>query len=131
MHDQADELRQLVRLVRNPRAGWWARHPRWIVVAGGRSNVGCTTLAVNLAVALAGQGQQIVLVDADLERSGVASLCNVAERLSIVDVLKRAALDSRSAAARPGRNPNCSRYLGAGRCCSDIGSGSPRAWNQN
>jgi flagellar biosynthesis protein FlhG len=86
MHDQADELRHLVRLgaMHAPPQG---PPPRWILVAGGKPNVGATTLAVNLSVALCGQGQQIVLVDADLDRSGVASLCEVAERSSIVDVL--------------------------------------------
>lgn len=86
MHDQADELRQLVRMGAMHTAHDGPPPPR-IVVAGGKPNVGATTLALNLAVAFCGQGQRIVLVDADLDRSGVASLCEIAERLSIVDVI--------------------------------------------
>ncbi len=58
-----------------------------IAVTGGQRGVGTTTIALNLAVALALQGQRTILVDADLERGAVAGLCGIAERGSILDVL--------------------------------------------
>lgn len=86
MHDQAEELRQLVRLGRvAPRDR--RRAPRKLVLSAGRSGVGATTTAVNLAVALAGQGHRAVLIDADLAHGDAAALCQVASRDTIVDVL--------------------------------------------
>ncbi len=60
---------------------------RLIAVTGGQRGVGTTTIALNLAVALALQGQRTILVDADLERGAVADLCGLTERGSILDVL--------------------------------------------
>jgi flagellar biosynthesis protein FlhG len=86
MHDQADELRQLVRA----RAA--ADHDRGpavplVVVCGGKGNVGATTIAANLTVALARRGRRAVFVDADLEHGGNAHFGQQWERGSIVDVL--------------------------------------------
>src|SRR5260221_5379305 len=84
--DQANELRQLVRS--QARIGPVAvAQPSLFVLTGGQRGVGTTTLSLNLAVALALQGQRTVLVDADLDRGAVAGLCGIAERHSIVDVL--------------------------------------------
>jgi flagellar biosynthesis protein FlhG len=87
MPDQATELRQLVRIDAQharPRAG---SLPQLIAVAGGKGGVGTTTLAVNLATALARGGRATVLVDAHLEGADVASLCPVDERYTIHDLL--------------------------------------------
>jgi flagellar biosynthesis protein FlhG len=86
MHDQADELRQLVR------ARSAAGHERGpvvplIVVCGGKGNVGATTIAANLTVALARRGRRAVFVDADLEHGGNAHFGQQRERGSVVDVL--------------------------------------------
>ncbi len=86
MSDQADELRQLVlRSALHPPLA--ARPPRRVVVAGGKGGVGTTTLAVNLAIALAQQGSRVVLVDADLQRADLARLCQTSEGATIADVL--------------------------------------------
>ncbi len=61
--------------------------PRICAVAGGRSAVGVTTIGVNLAIALAQQGQRTVIVDADLARADVARRCGVTPAASIADVL--------------------------------------------
>jgi flagellar biosynthesis protein FlhG len=58
-----------------------------LVVCGGCSGVGVTTLSVHLAVALSGQGCRVVLVDADLHRPGVASACGLSGEAGIAEVL--------------------------------------------
>ena len=86
MHDQADELRHLARQ--------WAAEfepasdaPRTIVVSAGKGGVGTTTIAVNLAVAMARQGCRTVLVDADFSGADAALLCGIESRDTIADVL--------------------------------------------
>jgi len=63
MPDQAYKLRKLL-LDAVPRIDAEAALPPTIVVAGGKGGVGTTTVAVNLAAALAQGGHRTVLVDA-------------------------------------------------------------------
>ena len=87
MHDQAYKLRKLVRdasRIGMPAAG---PAPQMIVMIGGKTGVGTTTISVNLAVALAQQGRRAVLVDLNLERPNVAQLCGIAPSLGVVDIL--------------------------------------------
>lgn len=84
--DQAYQLRNLVRQMA-PRAADPGR-PRHIVVTGGRSGVGTTTMAVNLAVAVAQQGRRVTLVDANLQHANVAALCGIEANYTICDVLR-------------------------------------------
>jgi flagellar biosynthesis protein FlhG len=86
IHDQADELRQLVKLRAATGAPAGAAVPL-VVVSGGKGGVGTTTVAANLAVALARQGRRAVFVDADLDHGGNSHLCQHAERGSVIDVL--------------------------------------------
>ena len=58
-----------------------------LVVAGGRPGVGATTLAVHLARSLAQDALRIVLIDADLERAGLAAASSLGGGLGIGDVL--------------------------------------------
>jgi flagellar biosynthesis protein FlhG len=84
--DQADELRLLVRT--NARHSPSSEAPvQLIAVTGGQRGVGTTTIALNLSVAFALEGQRTILVDADLDRGAVAGLCGLSERGSILDVL--------------------------------------------
>ncbi len=62
--DQAKELRQLVR-IDGTRLAPQHPPPRLIVVAAGKGGVGTSTVALNLAVAMAATGSRILLVDAD------------------------------------------------------------------
>lgn len=61
--------------------------PRLVAVASGRAGVGGTTIGVNLAIALAQQGQRTVLIDADLTNADVARVCSVSATATIADVL--------------------------------------------
>jgi flagellar biosynthesis protein FlhG len=61
--------------------------PQTLVISGGRPGVGATTVAVNLAAALAQDALRIVLIDADLYRADVAARCDLAGGLGIGDVL--------------------------------------------
>ena len=87
MSDQATELRKMVlRAMREsqPASG---PAPRLLLFIGGQVGAGVTTLAVNLAVALAEQGSRIVLIDADSHAPGVASLCGLDSQRTVADVL--------------------------------------------
>jgi flagellar biosynthesis protein FlhG len=84
MSDQATILRNLV--LREAAAGSGA-HSRLIVVAGGKQDVGATTVSVNLAVALARAGLRTVLIDADLQQADAAVLCGCPLTPGLGDVL--------------------------------------------
>ncbi len=86
MHDQADELRHLVR-ERGASCAAERMAAPLVVVSGGKGGVGTTTVAANLAIALARQGRRAVFVDADLDHGGNANLAGHAQRGSVVDVL--------------------------------------------
>src|SRR4026209_1729449 len=85
--DQADDLRQLIRQDA-AHATRPADAPHMIAVASGKGGVGTTTMAVNLAVALAQLGRRVILVDADFDGADVGNLCQINTEYSIVDVLK-------------------------------------------
>lgn len=87
MRDQATELRKLVLAAPHGVTVGAAPVPQLMVLTGGKGGVGTTTLAVNLAVALADQGARVVLVDADLQRADVTSLCGLGAATGVADVL--------------------------------------------
>ncbi len=82
--DQATDLRALVRHAATAHAPVAAR-PRRIVVFGGKGGVGTTTIAVNLAVALAQQAERVVLCDA--AGGDVALHCRLEPRHTLADAL--------------------------------------------
>jgi flagellar biosynthesis protein FlhG len=87
MHDQASELRALVRLRAAGHDQPALHAPRKIVVSAGKGGVGVTTVAVNLAVAMAKQGCRTVLVDADFNGADATLLCGIEARDTVADVL--------------------------------------------
>lgn len=60
---------------------------RTIAITGGKGGVGKSTLAVNLAVALAGIGQRTLLVDADLGLANVDVLLGLHPRATLADLV--------------------------------------------
>lgn len=88
MSDQAFRLRSLmhagVKAARRVSEG----SPWIIAVAGGKGGVGTTTVAVNLAMALAQEGRRTLLVDADAQRADIAVLCGLADGPCVHDVLE-------------------------------------------
>lgn len=87
MLDQANHLRRLARRCASQEASVVGRRPHLIVVASGKGGVGTTTIAVNLAVAMAGHRLRTVLVDADLQGGDAAILCGLDPKYSLADVL--------------------------------------------
>lgn len=84
MPDQATELRRLVRQAPAADSGLGCARPRLVAVAGGKGGVGTTTIAVNLAVALANLGRRTVLADASPAGSDASILCGLSGRRTIV-----------------------------------------------
>lgn len=60
---------------------------RFVAVASGKGGVGKTNIAANLAVAAAGLGQRVLLVDGDLGLANVDVLLGLVPDLSVADVL--------------------------------------------
>jgi flagellar biosynthesis protein FlhG len=87
MYDQAHELRKLVRVSIPAETAPDARRSRWVLLTSGKGGTGTTTVALNLAVALAGRDQRTVLVDADPLGGSIGLLCRLRERYTLADVL--------------------------------------------
>jgi flagellar biosynthesis protein FlhG len=87
MQDQADRLRALVRTAAQTTSDLALPAPQKLVVGGGKGGVGVTTIAVGLSMALARLGSRVVLVDADIQRPDIATLCQLEPRATIADVL--------------------------------------------
>ena len=73
--DQATKLRDLIFQSAAARYGRRPNTPRILVLIGGKSGVGTTTVALNLARVFAGQGRRTVIVDADPRRGELQSIC--------------------------------------------------------
>jgi len=64
-----------------------ARAGRLVPVYSPKGGVGCTTIATNLAVALASRGLSVALIDLDLQFGDVGSVLDLRSANSIVDIL--------------------------------------------
>lgn len=87
MMDQATQLRSLMLRAARQAADELQTPPQTVVVAAGRPQSGCTTVAIDLAVAFASQGQRAVLIDAHWGRGDIAPLCQIENTLGLADVL--------------------------------------------
>nr|WP_203434415.1 MinD/ParA family protein [Nitrosococcus halophilus] len=74
--DQASGLRRMTRPV------------RVVAVTGGKGGVGKTNISVNLAVALASQGQRVMLLDADLGLANIDVLLGLQPTYNLAHVIK-------------------------------------------
>lgn len=86
MHDQADQLRRLVRETVLTERTLLPGVPL-VVISGGNAGVGTTTLANRLAQELSLLGNRTVLVDANPARPGIAPHWNVQPHAALADVL--------------------------------------------
>lgn len=86
MSDQADHLRHLVRQAVQARPNLGPGAPI-VVLSGGSSGVGTTTLAIQTARELARLGKQTVLVDANLANPVLTAQLNVQTPGCVADVL--------------------------------------------
>jgi flagellar biosynthesis protein FlhG len=87
MRDQATELRNLVRQYARQQVERSGPAPHILACLGGQPNMGCTTLAVNLAASCLRLGARVVLVDTDHQRGDVARLCGIAVRGGVSELL--------------------------------------------
>ncbi|MCA9217866.1 MAG: hypothetical protein KDB27_32575 [Planctomycetales bacterium] len=87
MTDQAEQLRRLVEQAHvQQHAGSPAE--QIVVVAGAQSGVGTTTLASNVAIAIARFNTPCVLADMNFVRPQVAAVCRVRPRYPLTDLLQ-------------------------------------------
>lgn len=85
--DQAADLRRLIRSAGPSPVEDRADSPLLWAVASGKGGVGVTTVAVNLAVALALAGRRTLLIDAHRGGPDASALCGAADGPGLADVL--------------------------------------------
>lgn len=123
MLDQATELRQLVSRAARDQAGAKGPPPRLSAIAAAPAGAGATTIAVNLAMALAECGARVVLVDADPRRADVARCCG----LPPLDRHPDACLALGNIHEQLVRGPAGVQILPGGWRCSGETPGAPRS----
>ncbi|OZB19980.1 MAG: ATPase [Marinobacter sp. 34-60-7] len=64
------------------------RHPRTIAITGGKGGVGKTTVALNMALALASQGRRVLLMDADTDLANVSIFVGTYPSRTLADVIE-------------------------------------------
>ena len=117
MPDQAEKLRRMV-ADDAPQAPAPGTAPPMIAITGGRGGVGATTVAMNLAAALADGGHRVVLVDAARHQADLAELAGIhfcgggtlsdvlAERMSAAEALLPGPVGTLLLADRCGARPH-------------------------
>ncbi len=85
MHDQATRLREIAVRYREQAL---ASHPYVLTVTSGKGGVGKSTIALNLAIALADLGKRVVLLDADANLGGLDVMLGVSPRHRLGSVLR-------------------------------------------
>jgi flagellar biosynthesis protein FlhG len=87
MTDQAEQLRMLVEQA-NTQQTADAPVQQIVVFAGAQSGVGTTTLATNLAIAVARCNTPCVLVDMNFVRPQISAVCRIRPRYPLTDLLQ-------------------------------------------
>lgn len=89
MRDQAEKLRQMVKNANEPNDSNSKRNKaRVITVTSGKGGVGKTNFTVNLALALAGLGQKVLVIDADLGMANVDVVLGCSAPYNIMNLLE-------------------------------------------
>ncbi|WP_152206195.1 MinD/ParA family ATP-binding protein [Marinobacter changyiensis] len=66
-----------------------AAQPRIIAVTGGKGGVGKTSIAINLALVLAREGQRVLLLDGDMDLANIAIMLGQYPKHTLEHVLRR------------------------------------------
>ena len=82
LHDQAAGLRNLIPLKSHDRA-------RVFTIAGGKPRIGKTSIAINLAAALAKNGQRVLLIDENPCHNNICSHLGLRARFDLLHVIRR------------------------------------------
>jgi flagellar biosynthesis protein FlhG len=92
MRDQAEKLRQMVQLSQSTYKSPIIKQPeskaRVITVTSGKGGVGKTNLTVNLALALSGLGQKVLVIDADFGLANVDVVLGCSAPYNILHLLE-------------------------------------------
>lgn len=94
MEDQAAELRALMGKEKNtesemPMSSSDGHKTRVIAVTSGKGGVGKSNISVNLAIAFAQTGKNVVLIDGDLGMANVNVLLGITPKANLLDVLNK------------------------------------------
>lgn len=88
LHDRAGKAAEEYRQVRSSlRFSTMSKHPLSLVVSSSVPGEGKTTVATNLALALAESGQRVLLIDADLRKPRIAEYTNLIDSIGLSEVL--------------------------------------------
>ncbi|HEC62004.1 MAG TPA: MinD/ParA family protein [bacterium] len=85
MEDQAEKLREIMR----SRSAESSKNSRIISVSSGKGGVGKTNISINMALAFAGLGKKVIVLDADLGLANVNVVLGVIPRYNLYHLIRQ------------------------------------------
>jgi flagellar biosynthesis protein FlhG len=85
--DQAQQLRNAVKMRNRSQNQNQVPHAQIITIAGGKGGVGKSSLAVNLAVQMSRAGKKVIIFDADLGLANIEILFDTTPKYDLSDVI--------------------------------------------